>query len=172
MVDGTGERGTSTGAGLARALAVLVVVGLTALLLWPDGFALNRFVVQVYVFFLERGMPPSVTPEDYAVLLNVLAFALLGMLGVLVLRGSAARVVAALVAFSVGVELFQAIPGVARDPSLLDVACNAVGAVVGVALASLVRPHPGRGDDVAGDEAGVDQPVDEARDVGSERLGG
>jgi len=172
MADGTGEGGTSTGRGLARALAVLVVAGLTALLLWPDGLALNRFVVQVYVFFLQRGMPPSVTPEDYAVLLNVLAFALLGMLGVLVLRGSPGRVVASLVAFSVVVELFQAIPGVARDPSLLDVACNALGAGVGVALASLVRPHPRHGDDVAGEQAGGDQPVDEGRDVGGERLGG
>ena len=65
------------------------------------------------------------------------------------LRWPPVRVVLALVAFSAAVELVQALPAVARDPSLLDVGCNALGAVLGVARrltratasAPRARPH-------------------------------
>jgi len=163
---------STAGHRLAAAVSVVVVVLLLGLLLWPDGLALNRAVVRLYVFFLERGMPAAVTPDVYAVLLNVLVFALLAGIGVLVLRRRPLPVTGVLVAFSVAVELFQALPGVARDPSLLDVACNALGAALGAGLASVLRPHAGRGDGGSGDQAGVDQPGHEGRDVGGERLGG
>jgi hypothetical protein len=141
-------------------------------LLWPDGLALNRAVVRLYVVLLGRGMPRSVTPEVYAVLLNVLLFVLLGWLGVALLRFPAARVAAALVGFSIAVELFQALPGIGRDPSLLDVACNTLGALLGAWAGSVVRRHPGHGEGAAGDEPGGDQPVDEGRGVGGDRLEG
>lgn len=153
-------------------LAVVLAVVLAAALLWPDGAAVNRGVVRLYVFFLDRGMPSSVTPEAYSVLLNVLAFAVLGVIGVTLLRWPPVRVAVLLTAFSAAVELLQALPSVGRDPSLIDVACNALGAVVGVVAASVVgrRRHGGGG--AAHDQAGIHETGDERRDVGGDHLGG
>lgn len=157
---------------LATPLAVLLAVLLVALLLWPDGHAVNRGVVRLYVFLLDHGMPSSVTPETYAVLLNVVVFAVLGALGVTLLRWPPVRVALALTAFSVAVELVQALPSVDRDPSVLDVACNALGAVGGVVVASVVGRRRQGGHGPAPDQAGIHEPGDERRDVGGDHLGG
>jgi glycopeptide antibiotics resistance protein len=158
---------------VATGAAVVLAVLLTALLLWPDGEVVRRGVVRVYVFFLERGMPPRVTPEVYAVLLNVAVFVPPGWIGVAVLRRPPLRVALALTAFSAAVELTQALPAVGRDSSLLDVACNALGAVTGVVAASVVsRRGLGHGTGAAVDQARVDQTGDERRDVGRDQLGG
>ena len=124
-------------AGTAIALALAVVV--LAALLWPEGYAVNRAIVRVYAAGLRLGVPSSVTPEDYALLLNVLAFVPLGWLGVVALRGRPVVVVAALVGLSVAVELVQALPGVARDPSVGDVVLNGLGALAGAGLGLLAR---------------------------------
>ena len=166
---GRGDRGREHR--VAPVLAVVLAVLLVVALLWPDGWVLNRAVVRVYVFFLQRGMPQRITPEDYAVVLNVAVFVPLGWIGVALLRWPPVRVALALTAVSAAVELAQALPVVGRDPSLLDVACNALGAVVGVLAASVVGRR-GHGGDGADDQAGVDQPGDERRDVGGHDLGG
>ena len=57
---GRGSAGRRVGTVLAVGVAVLLV----AVLLWPDGEAVNRAVVRVYVFFLDRGMPQAVTPDE------------------------------------------------------------------------------------------------------------
>jgi glycopeptide antibiotics resistance protein len=165
-------RDGSPGRRVAIGLAAGLAAGLAVVLLWPDGEAVRQAVLRVYVFFLHRGMPASVTPDVYAVVLNVVAFVPLGWVGVVLLRWSVPRVVLVLVALSAAVELLQALPGVGRDPSLLDVACNSLGAVIGALTASLVRRRrDGRLAAVA-DQARVDQSGDERRDVGGDRLGG
>jgi len=151
--------------------AVVLAVLLLVLLLWPDGWFLNRGFVRLYVFLLDRGVPQALTPEAYAVVANVAVFVPLGWIGVALLRWPPVRVVLALTAFSAGVELVQALPAVARDPSLLDVGCNTLGAAIGVVGASVVRRRRHHGGDAAHDQAGVDQPGDERRDVGGDQLG-
>lgn len=156
------------------ALTVVVVALLAVVLLWLDGGVVNRAVVRLYVVLLDRGMPPRVTPDVYAVLLNVALFVPLGWLGVSVLRWPPVPVVLGLAAFSAAVELVQALPAVGRDASLADLACNALGAALGAAGASVVRRRRGRLDRAAGtgDQAGGDQPVDEGRDVRGDHLHG
>ena len=141
------------------------------MLLWPDGWAVNRLVVRIYLVFLDLGVPGSVTPEHYAALLNVLAFAALGWVGVAVLRRRPWVVVAVLSAASVLVETAQLWPALRREPSLVDVACNVTGALVGAGAASLLRPArpaPGR----AGSRTPArDQVVEEAGDRRGHRRG-
>ena len=127
---GRGHRGAS-------ALAVVLTVLTVAVLLWPDGWVVNRGVVRVYVFFLERGMPQRVTPEDYAVLLNVAVFVPLGWIGVAMLRWPPAGVAWSLTAASAAVELVQALPAFGRDPSLL--ATSAVTTSAGEPTSSATR---------------------------------
>ncbi len=81
------------------------------------------------------------------------------------------RTAVGLTLFSAAVELLQALPVVSRDPSLLDVACNALGAGIGVAGASVVGRRRAADPGAAHDQAGVDQPGDERRDVGGDHLG-
>ena len=171
-VAGAGPGPAGRGRRVATVLAVVLAVVLVVVLLWPDGPAVNRGVVRLYVFFLDRGMPSSVTPEAYAVLLNVLAFAVLGAIGVALLRWPPVRVALLLTAFSAGVELAQALPSVGREPSLLDVACNSLGAVIGVVVASVVRRGRNGGDGTPHDQTGIHQSADERRDVGGDHLGG
>jgi len=171
-VAGAGSGPAGRGRRVATVLAVVLAVVLVAVLLWPDGPAVNRGVVRLYVFFLDRGMPSSVTPEAYAVLLNVLAFAVLGAIGVALLRWPPVRVALLLTAFSAAVELAQALPSVGREPSLLDVACNSLGAVIGVVVASVVRRGRNGGGGAAHDQTGIHESADERRDVGGDHLGG
>ena len=171
-VGGTGRDPTGVRPRVATVLAVVLTLLTVVVLLWPDGWVVNRGVVRVYVFFLERGMPQRVTPEDYAVLLNVAVFVPLGWIGVAMLRWPPAGVAWSLTAASAAVELVQALPAFGRDPSLLDVASNALGAVLGVVAASVVGRRRHGGNRAADDQAGDGQPGDERRDVGGEHLGG
>ena len=63
-------------------VAALLALLLGALVLWPDGERVRRLVLDVYLFFLDHGVPPSVTPEHYAAALNILAFVPLGLVAV------------------------------------------------------------------------------------------
>ncbi|NHA68795.1 VanZ family protein [Phycicoccus flavus] len=145
-------------AGVVLAAVAAVVLGLAVL--WPDGSLVNRGVVAVYVFFLQRGMPQAVLPEHYAAVLNVLGFVPLGWLGVVLLRRGVLAVTLGLGALSVLVELVQLLPVLQREASLLDVACNTGGALVGALVASRADQQP------HGDEG-----VDERRDVRGDDVG-
>jgi glycopeptide antibiotics resistance protein len=145
-------------------LAVLLVVAVGALLLWPNGEGVRRLLLDVYLFGLERGVPARVGPEVYATLLNVMAFVPLGWLGVAALHRRVPVVAATLLGASVVVELVQALPVMGRDPSVVDVACNAVGGLLGALLASAVLARRPEHDDPGVDQAG-DEPLDPGPDV-------
>lgn len=147
-------------------VALVLAVALGAVLLWPDGWAVNRLVVRIYVFFLDLGMPQAVTPEHYAAGLNVLAFVPLGWLGVAALRRRPWQVVGVLTAASVVVETAQLLPVLGREASIGDVVCNAGGAALGALLASV---QVGRR--VPREHAGGDEAVDERRDPARDDLG-
>ncbi len=146
---------------LGTVLAALLGVALGTVLLWPDGALVNRGVVAVYVFMLYRvGVPAWVGPEHYAAALNVLALVPFGWLGVVWLRRRVVLVVAVLGGASVLVETLQLLPVLHRQASLLDVACNTGGALLGALAGSLVVRHEAAGDEL----------VDEGSHVGRDDL--
>ena len=157
---------SGTGRRVGAALALVLAAALVVLLLWPDGEAVRQLVLRVYLFFLnEVGVPPSVGPEAYAAALNVVVFAVVAGVGVGVLHRRPLLVVLVLAALSVFSEVAQATPWLGRDPSIVDVACNVVGASVGALLASVVtRGHPD-------DDARVDETGDEGLHPRPDRLG-
>jgi glycopeptide antibiotics resistance protein len=151
-------------------LVLVLAVALGAVLLWPDGWAVNRLVVHVYVFFLDRGMPQAVRPEHYAAVLNVLAFVPFGWLGVVWWRRPPWAVVGVLGALSVLVETAQLWPALHRDASPVDVVLNVAGAVAGALAGSVaLRRSEERLDALEG--AGGDEAVDERRHPGGDGAG-
>lgn len=143
---------------VGTALAVVLTALLGLLLLWPDGELVRQALLRIYLFFLHRGVPPSVTPEVWENALNVVVFVPVAALAVVALRRRPLHVVAFLVLASVAVELVQSL--LARDPSLVDVLCNSTGAVLGAGLGSALRRH-----------ARTDEVVEEAGDVEDDRVG-
>lgn len=129
-------------------------VALAALLLWPDGEAVRRLLIDLYLVGLRSGVPPRIGPEVYAAALNVLVFVPLGWAGVAVLRRRPVTVALGLLALSAAVEAAQALPVLGRVPSVLDVACNAAGGLVGAVLASVVVGRGGDDEDTRVDESG------------------
>lgn len=140
---------------VARLLLALWCLVVLLLVAWPDPWAINRLVVRIYVVFLERGVPPSFGPDEWAVLLNALMLVPLVVLGALAYPASRLRWwVLGCAALSVLVELGQLLVG-SRDPSLGDVAANVAGALVGAAIALLLRRRRGR----VGDSPGGAAPI-------------
>jgi glycopeptide antibiotics resistance protein len=122
-----------------RALAVLGAMGLAVLLLWPNGEAVRQLILRIYLFGLDRGVPPRVGPEFYAGVLNVLVFVPIGWAGVALLRRRALTVTLTILALSATVELVQALPMLERQPSTVDVACNSLGGMIGAFLGSATQ---------------------------------
>ncbi|MGG5259342.1 VanZ family protein [Phycicoccus avicenniae] len=139
-------------------LAVVLTALLALLLLWPQGDVVQRALLDIYLFFLHRGVPTWVTPEVWANALNVVVFVPVAALGVLLLRRRPLHVAGVLVLASAGVELVQFL--LDREPSVLDVLCNGAGAFIGAGLGSLLRR-----------DARPEQAVEEAGDVEEDRLG-
>lgn len=127
-------------------VAVALTLVTAVVVLWPDGAVVNRGVVRLYVFLLERGVPASVSPASYARALNVLAFVPLGWLSVAVLRRRVAVAALALLALSAAVEAVQSLPDVARQPSVLDVVLNASGGLLGALLGAATARRRSRVD--------------------------
>lgn len=139
------RQGRRVVAGLVlAAYAVFVVV----LVLWPNGADINRLNVDLYVFFLYRGMPGRVTPEWYAAGLNVVLLAPLTFVGALAADRFGWWVWAlGGVLASVAVEVAQATVMSARVASVGDILTNATGAVVGALLGFALRRRGARADD-------------------------
>ena len=123
------------------ALALLVLLAVPAaggvLLLTSDGWAVNRANVAVWqATVVPLGLGGTVSPEDFAVLANVLLFVpVFAALAVLVpswwwVLGAAA--------VSGAVELHQLSLGT-REASIGDVLANTAGAALGVLLGTAVR---------------------------------
>lgn len=123
----------------AYAVCVLVLV------LWPNGADINRLNVDLYLFFLHRGVPTRVTPEWYAVALNVVLFVPLTFVAALAVDRVPWWVWAVIgIVAAVLVEVAQATVVGARVPSWSDVATNGTGAVCGAVLGRLVRRRDAR----------------------------
>lgn len=132
-------RGRRVTRGVAVAVALVYAAVLATLLLWPHGPALWRMNVDLYLFFLHLGVPPSVTPEHYAAALNVLIFIPVTLVSMLLVgRGRWWHWALAGAALSVVVELTQSLLP-ARDMDIVDIVANATGAVIGAGLGALVR---------------------------------
>lgn len=126
-------RESTRGWGLALTAYAVVLAGVLA---WPNGWVLNRFTVWLYV--KGRRTFPEAVPEDYGVVLNVLAWAIL-----VVLAGRALPKVSPLVwvvagaVASVLAEIVQRAFLPAREALWADVLANTGGAVLGAALLSV-----------------------------------
>ncbi|MBM6404325.1 VanZ family protein [Phycicoccus sp. CSK15P-2] len=146
------------------AVGVALSVALALLLLWPDGEVVRRANLELYLFFLHRGVPRAVTPEWYATVLNVLIFVPPAWLGVRLLRWRPLLVVALLGGASAVVETVQLVPVLQRNADLVDVLCNTGGALLGALLGSVGRSRSGL------EQAGSDELVDEPHDVVGDEL--
>lgn len=128
---------------IAATLIYACLLGL--LVLWPNGWAINRGFVGIYVFFLRLGVSPSVKPEDYATLLNVIGLIPLIWICVLFTRGGARWWALGVFLSSCCVESFQRFVLHSRDGTIADVVTNTLGGSLG-ALAgwwTLRRRQPG-----------------------------
>ncbi len=126
---------------VALAALVLLVLGAAALTLGPLPRDLQDAVTRV-ADDLTPGSPGFPDRREVEVAANALLLAPVGLvLAVLLPRVRALLLVGALVLAPVGVELAQAVLLPGRTPSLRDVALNALGGALGVAL---VRARPRR----------------------------
>ncbi len=130
------------------------LAGLAVLLLWPSGRAVRRLNLDLYLFFLHRGVSPALTPEHYAFALNILIFVPPVLVAGLVIEqvspwwwawgGTLA---------SAAIELTQGLALPTRVPSWADVLANSLGALLGAALAVALRRRshpPGRSEPTPG----------------------
>ncbi len=125
----------ATGLGYLALLALLVM--------WPNGGQVHRLNVDVYLFFLHRGVSPSVTPEHYAFVLNVLVFVPPVLLAALVVdRLPPWSWAVAGMLVSAAIELTQALVLPGRMASTEDLLANSSGAVLGAVAAYLLRARP------------------------------
>lgn len=131
--------GRRAGPRAALAIAAVYLVALAALLLWPNGPTIHRMNLDLYFFFLQRGVPPSVTPEHYAAALNVLIFIPVTAVPMLLVgRGRWWHWALVGAVVSVGVELTQALLP-ARHTDVIDIMANTLGALIGTGLGALLR---------------------------------
>ncbi|MBW8172589.1 VanZ family protein [Ornithinimicrobium sp. Arc0846-15] len=121
--------------------ALVAYTGVGAvLLLWPNGWTLNRINVDVYVFLRGNGGPLWATPEDVAVALNCLIFIPAGaFLSLALPRLRWWHVAAAGFGLSLSVEVAQwaLLPG--RSPEVIDLVANTLGAALGAVIVAGVR---------------------------------
>lgn len=112
------------------------LVAAATLVLWPSGESVRHLLLRVYLLGLyDLGVPPSVTPEVYAAVANVLLL-LPGTWALMVLLGRRRWpwVLALGVIGGVGAESAQAMFAAHRVFEWGDIAANLSGALLGVAL--------------------------------------
>jgi glycopeptide antibiotics resistance protein len=119
-------------------LMVVCLLGVGVIALAPFASELNRLTVRLWQFFGTTVplAPAWATPEDYGKLLNIAFFVPLAAALVWFLGDRWGWALPLCVALSVGIEVLQRFPGLGRESSAEDVACNSVGAMVGVVLAA------------------------------------
>ncbi len=128
------EKGASRA---AWRVMLAVYLALTALVVaWPNAWAVNRAVVHVWQIGVTNGWydPSTFSPEAFALVLNVVLFVPLVVLAAASFPHVPlwAWVVTALVASGL-IEAAQLLGG-GRDATVLDIACNTGGALLGALL--------------------------------------
>lgn len=120
------------------AAVITVTASLAAgLVLFPDGWTVNRLNVRIWSFLVfDLGLPTSITPGDMEVFWNVVMFVPLG-LSLTLIRPSWWWILA-LSALSAAVETAQLLILTGRSADPLDWAANSLGAGLGVLLAYVV----------------------------------
>ena len=120
---------------------LLCVLGVLVLTLGPYAGGLDHLTVRMDDFFRYHVpfTPDRMTPQDYGRLLNIAFFVPVGALLAWWLGPHWGYATPLAVGLSLFVEVVQRLPDVARDSSLDDVACNAVGASLGVVAVAILR---------------------------------
>lgn len=129
----------------AYAVLGLYLLGMVVLVGWPDAWAINRLIVDLYFGLVGLGLPLRFGPDTFAVVLNVLACIPPVAAAVVLFRRVPwwAWVLLGL-ALSVSVEWAQGFIGRHVDP--WDVVANTTGALLGALLGlALTRGRGGRG---------------------------
>lgn len=125
---------------LAYGVVAVYVLAMAAVVFSPIQWWLNRLTVRIYVIVrYDLHGPDWVLPETVGAALNVLLFVPLGALLVALWRVPWPVAALAAVIVSAGIELAQGLPLLARQPSLVDVAANGLGGLLGALLVVGVR---------------------------------
>jgi hypothetical protein len=122
-------------------LTAVCLLGVGVLALAPVSSSLNSLTVHLWEFFRTDVpvAPASAVPEDYGRLLNIAFFVPLAAATTLFLGNRWGWALPLCITLSVVIEVVQREAALGRDSSAVDVACNAVGATVGVVMAVLAR---------------------------------
>ena len=132
-----------------RAAGFLLLASLAGVLLLafaPIASSLERLSLKLYTFFgVHHAIaPPWVTPEDYSRLLNVAFFVPVGLTLAWWLGARWGWAMPIAVLLSLAIEVLQRVPEVGRDSTLDDVACNVIGASLGVVVVAVLRSATAR----------------------------
>lgn len=120
---------------VAAVLLVLVVIAAALLVFLPIGWQINRFIVALYYFLAGNFGFTWISIDGWAVVLNVALFAVPAFLAAIVWpRVKAWAWVVLWVAATIAIEAIQYVY-LPRNASLVDVAANSIGGVIGVVLA-------------------------------------
>ena len=125
---------------------LLCVFGVLVITLGPYAGGLDGLTIRMSDFFRNHVpfTPDWMTPEDYGRLLNVAFFVPVGVLLAWSLGEHWGWATPLAVGLSLLIEIVQRLPDVGRDSSLDDVACNAVGASLGVVAVAILRSRSRR----------------------------
>ncbi|MEO6510657.1 MAG: VanZ family protein [Nocardioides sp.] len=120
---------------------LLCVFGVLVLTLGPYAGGLDDLTMRMAAFFSYHVpfTPAWMGPEDYGRLLNIAFFVPVGGLLAWWLGPHWGWATPLAVGLSLFIEIVQRIPDIGRDSSLDDVACNAVGASLGVVAIAILR---------------------------------
>ena len=131
---------------LALVVLGLYLVGMAVAVAWPDGWAVNRAVVDVHYRLVGLGLRPPWGPDGTAVLLNVVAcIPPVAAAVVLIPRVPWWAWVGVGLLLSVSVELAQGLIG--RATEVTDVLANTGGALIGALLGLALRRRGRPGQD-------------------------
>ena len=136
-------------------LLLACLAGVLLLAFAPIASSLERLSLKLYTFFgVHHAIaPPWVTPEDYSRLLNVAFFVPVGLTLAWWLGDRWGWAMPIAVFLSLAIEVFQRVPEVGRDSTLDDVACNVIGASLGVVVVAVLRSATAPVDASDGDRA-------------------
>jgi glycopeptide antibiotics resistance protein len=125
----------------AGLLLLACLAGVLLLAFAPIASSLDRLSLKLYAFFgVHHSLAPAwVTPEDYGRLLNVVFFVPVGLTLAWWLGARWGWAMPLAVCLSLAIEVAQRLPEVGRDSTLDDVACNVIGASLGVVVVAVLR---------------------------------